>query len=122
VLTTAFRLGFRPVVPALLATFCVAACGGHTPVLSADERCHEQITLSLAPGVLRTDRVMNKVSRNSDVDLDYLRSVSTNLHVFMLTADGRDPQCHDALTRLRQNSLVRFAEPDGHRTAFDAVR
>lgn len=121
-LTACFRLGFLPVIPALLATFCVAACGGHTPVLSAGERCHEQITLSLAPGVLRTDRVMNDVSRGADIDLKYVRSVSTNLHVFMLTADGRDPQCHNALTRLRQDSHVRFAEPDGHRTAFDAAR
>jgi hypothetical protein len=122
VLTIRLRLALRPVIPVLFATFCVAACGGHTPVLSAGERCNEQITLSLAPGVLRTARVVNDLSRGADVDLKYVRSVSTNLHVFMLTADGRDPQCHNALTRLRQDSHVRFAEPDGHRTAFDAAR
>jgi hypothetical protein len=112
----------RPLFAALAASLLLSACGGHTPVSSAADRCNEQITLSLAPGVLRTDRVVDDVSEGADVHLKYLRSASTNLHVFTLTADGKDPQCLSALVRLRQDSHIRFAEPDRHQTAFDVSR
>jgi hypothetical protein len=113
---------FHPFALAILAPLALSACGGHTNVLSAGERCSEQVILSLAPGILRTDRVIKDISRSSDVHLEYLRSASTNLHVFTLTSNGKDPQCHDALARLRQDSHVRFAEPDAHRSHFDALK
>lgn len=107
--------------PAILAALLASACGGNTRTLSASERCHEQIILSLAPGLFRTERVMNEVSRESDVRLEYLRSASPNLHVFDLTSDGKDPRCQNALARLRQDSHVRFAEPDARRSHYDAA-
>ncbi|MEP7244587.1 MAG: hypothetical protein ABI885_13045 [Gammaproteobacteria bacterium] len=90
--------------------------------MSRANRCSEQITLSLAPGVDRTDRVVKDVSRNADVQLEYLRSASPTLHVFTLTTPANDPGCNDALTRLRQNRHVRFAEIDRRRSYLDSVR
>jgi len=104
-----------------LSTLVVASCGGNTNVSRAS-RCSEQITLSLAPGVDRTDRVMKDVSRNADVQLEYLRSASPTLHVFALTTHTSDPGCSDALTRLRQDRHVRFAELDRRRSYLDSVR
>lgn len=108
-------------ISSVLAPFVLASCGGHTYVSRAAGGCSEQITLSLAPGFDRTDRVIHAVSKEARVKLEYLRSSSQTLHVFLLTAKGTDPQCHNALTRLRQDSRVRFAEPDRH-SHYDAAR
>jgi hypothetical protein len=106
----------------VLAPLALAACGGHTNVSRAAGGCDEQIILSLAPGFDRTDRVIKGLSKGARVQLEYLRSASPNLHVFQLTTKGKDPQCQDALARLRQDSRVRFAEPDNRRMHFDAAR
>jgi hypothetical protein len=99
------------------------ACAGHTTVSDDGSRCNEQIVLSLAPGFDRTDKVIKELSRGADVRLDYLRSASQNLHVYHISSEGKDPQCVNALGRLRQDSRVRFAEPDQHRAPhFDAAR
>jgi hypothetical protein len=111
--------------PLALAAFlplAVAACGGHTNVSQDGSRCSEQIILSLAPGYDRTGKVIKELSRGADVRLDYLRSSSPNLHVYRLTSDAKDPECREALARLRQDSRVRFVEPDERRTHFDAAR
>jgi hypothetical protein len=104
---------------AALAPLALSACAGHTNVSDLD-RCNEQITLSLAPGFDRTDKVIKELSRGADVRLDYLRSASQNLHVYRISSDRKDPQCVNALARLRQDSRVRFAEPDVRRTTFGA--
>ncbi len=85
-------------------------------------QCVEQITLSLAPGFVRTGKLVGELSNGADVKLEYLRSASPNLFVFMLTAKGKDPGCSHALGRLRLDSRVRFAEVDRRRTQFDAAR
>jgi hypothetical protein len=110
------------VLLAVLAPLALTACGGHTNVSRAAGGCDEQIILSLAPGFGRTDRVINELSKGAGVQLEYLRSSSPNLHVYRLTAKGKDPQCQNALARLRQDSHVRFAEPDQRRSHFDAAR
>ena len=107
---------------AALAPVALSACAGHTTVSDEASRCNEQITLSLAPGFDRTDKVIKELSRGADVRLDYLRSASPNLHVYRISSKGNDPQCVNALARLRQDSRVRFAEPDVRRTTFGANR
>jgi hypothetical protein len=113
---------FFPLAIAALVPLAISACGGHTNVSRVGEECSEQIILSLAPGFDRTDKVVKELSRGAHVRLKYLRSASQTLHVFMLTADGKDPECHDALARLRQDRHVRIAELDGRRTHFDAAK
>lgn len=98
-----------------MAPLVLAACGGNSNIARA-EQCREQITLSLSPGVFRTDRVEDGLQDNAEVNLSYLRSSGPTLHVYELSARGKDPGCRSALTRLRQDSRVRFAEPDRRRT------
>jgi hypothetical protein len=105
-----------------VAQLALGACAGHTNVSDTAERCNEQITLSLAPGYDRTDKVIKELSRGAGVRLDYLRSASQSLHVYRISSDRQDPQCVNALARLRQDSRVRFAEPDVRRTTFGATR
>jgi hypothetical protein len=107
---------------AALLPLAVSACGGHTNVVSVADRCNEQIILSLAPGFDRTGKVIKELSRGADVQLEYLRSSSPNLHVYRLTSDAKDPECQNALARLRQDSRVRFVEPDERRQHYDAIR
>jgi hypothetical protein len=107
---------------AALLPLALGGCGGHTNVVSVTDRCNEQIILSLAPGFDRTGKVIKELSHGADVRLEYLRSSSPNLHVYRLTSDAKDPACHDALARLRQDTRVRFVEPDERRTHFDAAR
>jgi hypothetical protein len=107
---------------AALLPLVVGACAGHTNVSQDGSRCSEQIILSLAPGLDRTDKVIKELSRGADVRLEYLRSASSNLHVYRLSSNAKDPECHEALARLRQDSRVRFAEPDERRSHFDAAR
>jgi hypothetical protein len=98
-----------------LAPLLLSACGGNSNIARA-EQCREQITLSLAPGVFRTGRVENALQDDADVTLHFLRTAGPTLHVYELSARGKDPGCRSALTRLRQDSRVRFAEPDRRRT------
>lgn len=98
-----------------MAPLLLAACGGNSNIARA-EQCREQITLSLAPGVFRTERVEDRLQEDAEVNLSYLRSSSPTLFVYELSARGKDPGCRSALTRLRQDSRVRFAEPDRRRT------
>jgi hypothetical protein len=114
--------GRIPLALTAILPLALSACGGHTNVSQDGSRCSEQIILSLAPGFDRTGKVIKELSRGADVRLEYLRSSSPNLHVYRLTSDGKDPECHEALARLRQDSRVRFAEPDERRTHFDAAR
>jgi hypothetical protein len=72
--------------------------------------------LSLAPGVNRTGREMDRLEDDAGVKLEYVRSATPTLFVYTLSARGADPGCKSALSRLRQDSHVRFAEPDSRRT------
>jgi hypothetical protein len=111
------RIVSRAVVLAVgvLALPVIVACGSN-PRVAKIEQCHEQITLSLAPGVARTDRVIDGLQEGADVNLLYVRASSPNLFVYALSTPARDPGCTRALSRLRQDSRVRFAEPDYRRT------
>lgn len=110
-----------PLAACISTLLAVGGCGGHENVSEAD-RCREQIVLSFAPGLVRTDSLIGSLSQDTRVRLEYLRSISPGLHVFMLSASGKDPQCSHALARLRQDSRVRFAEPDARRKPHGLAR
>ena len=58
---------------------------------------------------------MDRLADDTDVQLEYLRSTSPTVSVYALSTRGKDPGCQGALSRLRQDSHVRFAEPDSRR-------
>lgn len=72
--------------------------------------------LSLSPGVVRTDREMDRLEDGANVKLEYVRSSTPTLFVYSLSARGVDPGCRSALSRLRQDSHIRFVEPESRRT------
>jgi hypothetical protein len=59
---------------------------------------------------------MGRLEDDADVKLEYVRSTSPTLFVYSLSAGGVDPGCRGALSRLRQDSQVRFVEPNSRRT------
>lgn len=98
-----------------LGSITLASCGGNTN-FAREDQCRQQVVLSLAPGVIRTDHEMDRLEDDADVKLEYVRSTSPTLFVYSLSTRGVDPGCRSALSRLRQNSHVRFVEPDSRRT------
>jgi hypothetical protein len=98
-----------------LSPLALVSCGG-TKNIAREDRCREQVVLSLAPGVVRTDRVMGRLEDDAEVKLEYVRSTSPTLFVYSLSTRAVDPGCRRALSRLRQDSHVRFVELDGRRT------
>jgi hypothetical protein len=74
------------------------------------------VILSLAPGVIRTDRVVERLEDDANVKLEYVRSTSPTLFVYTLSTRRADAGCRSAMSRLRQDSHVRFIELDGRRT------
>ena len=98
-----------------LGSVALASCGVNTNVAREDQ-CREQVILSLAPGVIRTDRVMERLEDNARVKLEYVRSTSPTLFVYSLSTRQADAGCRGAMSRLRQDSQVRFVELDGRRT------
>jgi len=55
------------------------------------------------------------MQEDANVSLEYVRSTSPTLFVYSLSARGADPGCRNALSRLRQDSHVRFVEPESRR-------
>ena len=106
---------------ACVTSLSLVSCGGRANVARA-EQCREQITLSLSPGVGHTERVVEGIEEDAKVRLEYLRTTSPTLFVYTLSARGRDPGCTQALARMRQDSRVRFAEPDSRRTVHGLAR
>jgi hypothetical protein len=99
----------------VLGSLTLASCGGNK-VIAREDQCREQVVLSLAPGVGRTDRVMGRLEDDANVKLEYVRSTSPTLFVYTLSTRLADPGCRTAMSRLRQDSHVRFVELDGRRT------
>jgi hypothetical protein len=105
-----------------LIPLALTACGGGQNIARSEKCQDEQITFSLAPGIGRTDRVMEDLEDDAKVRLEYQRSASPVLFIYTLSAKGRDPGCNLALARLRQDSRVRFAEPDNRRHVHGLAR
>ena len=98
-----------------LGSIALASCGGNTNVAREDQ-CRQQVVLSLSPGVIRTDREEDRLEDDASVKLEYVRSSSPTVFVYSLSARGADPGCRSALSRLRQDSHIRFVEPESRRT------
>lgn len=58
---------------------------------------------------------MDRLQDNTKVQLEYVRSTSPTSFVYSLSTRGIDPSCRSALSRLRQDSHVRFVEPNSRR-------
>ena len=78
--------------------------------------------MSFNPGVRRTEGLAEELGDRAKGQLEYVRASTPNLFVYSLTSRAKDPGCTQALTRLRMDSRVRFAEPDARRSHYDSAR
>jgi len=106
----------------LLVGFAIPGCGSAPPVSRAAGQCSEQIVMSFNPGVRRTEDLAEDLADRANGRLEYVRASTPNLFVYTLTSRAKDPGCTQALTRLRMDSRVRFAEPDARRSHYDSAR
>jgi hypothetical protein len=78
--------------------------------------CTTQVIVALATPVEGQPdaTLVEDLARTAAVNLAYVRSLSTSLHVFELSA--QDPDCGGALDRLRADPRVRSVDEDRRRT------
>ncbi len=107
---------------ASLTSLALQGCGSNPPVSRAAGQCSEQIVVSFNPGVRRTDDLADDLADHVNGRLEYVRATTPNIFVYSLTSRAKDPGCTAALSRLRMDSRVRFAEPDARRSHYDSVR
>ena len=104
-------LAFRPLVVSV-ASIALAACATRA-ARPADCSAPIIVAFSQPGGNPPEASFVKEVGRAARVNLIYVRSITAELHVFLLTADDSD--CEQALRRLRSDSRVRSADEDARR-------
>ena len=103
--------------PAVTATPAPVATPAAATPAPAD--CTLRILVSFAESGVRTPPepgLLQDISHTARVDLTYVRSLTPELHLFVLrAADSGDPDCERALGRLRSDPRVRSADIDARR-------
>jgi hypothetical protein len=61
------------------------------------------------------DALVADLARVSGAQLELVRTMTSNLHLFALTADGPEAECGAAIERLRHDSRVRAVDIDQRR-------
>jgi hypothetical protein len=61
--------------------------------------------------------LVEELSRASGARLELVRAMTTNLHLFSLTAAGTEAECLAAIERLRRDPRVRSVDVDQRRRA-----
>jgi hypothetical protein len=92
------------------------------PVAAADDAgadCTLRVIASFVPSDTQEPpdaSFLQQLSRDTGVELTYVRSLTPALHVLMLSADDPDDaDCQRALQRLRSDARVRSADIDQRR-------
>lgn len=99
---------------ALVPLFCFLAL----TACAARADCSLQVIVSFSQDVQSPPGAtfVKDLSRAARVELNYVRSVTPSLHVFVLeAADADDPGCGRALGRLRSDPRVRSVDIDARR-------
>ena len=104
--------------PALLMG-CAARAAPQKPAASPADRCETTVIASFfqEQGSPPDERFVTDLAHAAAVHLTFLRSIGANLYVFSMTAPDADPQCHEALERLRHDPRVRSVDVDARRRA-----
>jgi hypothetical protein len=99
---------------ALLALGCAAAaCAQPRDETASAPGCTVQVivTLQSAP----EDALVADLARVTGARLELVRSMTSNLHLFSLEAQGPQPECDAAVERLRRDPRVRSVDLDRRR-------
>ena len=103
----------RPLLTLLLGC-CAAACVQPREVAqAAPSTCSLQVIAALdaAPD----DTLLADLSRVSGARLALVRTMTSNLHLLTLEAQGADSECRAAMERLRRDPRVRSVDVDARR-------
>jgi hypothetical protein len=103
--------------PVLICSSLIAF--GAAPDVSTAEMCETPIiaTFSEDQGSRPDDGFVTDLARSADVHLTFLRLAGPGLYVFTLSATDPDPNCREALERLRRDTRVRSVDKDMRRKA-----
>jgi hypothetical protein len=113
----AFRIWRRLVV---LAPLTLAACMGpksdpqFPPVSDRSTRCATRIIVTFSEPLPAEpdDKLVEELARAVEGSMKYVTSVAPDVFVFTLGTREADPECEDAMERLRRHPRVRAVEPD----------
>ena len=106
-------LGVLPRVALLLLSCTAAACA--QPRGDAREPAGFAVQAMVALQLAPVPSLVADLERVSGARLALVRSMTTNLHLFSVTAPGAEADCIAAIERLRRDSRVRSVDLDQQR-------
>jgi hypothetical protein len=89
---------------------CAQTRGDDAP---APAGCTAQLIVALQP--VPDDALVADLARVSGARLELVRTMTSNLHLFTLTAAAPEPECTAAIERLRRDPRVRAVDLDTRR-------
>ena len=102
-----------PLLTLLLACVAAACVQPREVAQAAPSTCSLQVIVALdaAPD----DKLLADLSRASGARLALVRTMTSNLHLLTLEAQGADSECRAAMERLRGDPRVRSVDVDARR-------
>jgi hypothetical protein len=97
----------------LLAGCAAAACAQPRDDGARSPGCGVRVIVALQPSP--DDALVADLARVSGVRLELVRTMTSNLHLFAMTAAGPEPECTAAIERLRRDPRVRSVDLDQRR-------
>ncbi len=107
------RFGVLPRLALVLLSCTTAACAQPRNAAGDAAGCSVQaiVALQAAP----EPALVAELGRVSGARLELVRTMTTNLHLFSLSAPGPESECMAAIERLRRDSRVRSVDIDQRR-------
>jgi hypothetical protein len=98
----------------LLLGCAAAACAQPRDDRARAPSCEARVIVALLPSP--DDALVADLARVSGARLELVRAMTSNLHLFTLTASGPEPVCSAAIERLRRDPRVRSVDLDQRRS------
>lgn len=107
------RLSVLPRLALVLLSCATAACAQPRDDAREPAGCSVQVIVALQQGPVPS--LVAELGRASGARLELVRTMTTNLHLFSLTAAGAEAECMAAIERLRRDPRVRSVDLDQRR-------
>jgi hypothetical protein len=103
----------RPLITLVLGCAAAACARPHEAAQAVPSTCSLQLIVAL--DVAPDDELLADLSRVSGARLELIRTMTSNLHLLALEAQGADSECRAAMERLRGDPRVRSVDVDERR-------
>ena len=103
----------RPLLMIVLSCAAAACAQPHDVAHAAPPDCSVRVIVALNDSP--TDALLADLSRVSGARLELVRTMTSNLHLLTLEAQGADSECAAAMERLRADPRVRSVDVDERR-------